>query len=102
MTRCDQPDAPEAKGWQVMEVSSAVLGVQPGMTLSFRKDSLVFSRGRDSVTFGYLGSKDRVILENREGKHLFSRMMNDDSLLVWRELYTDDPLVIRMMKNKNR
>lgn len=98
MAGCRQPDAGEVRDWQVTEVSSAELGVKTGMHLKLGGDSLRFTDGSDSISFGYLGGGDRVILESTEGKRLFSVIMSGDSLLIWRELYTGHPLVITMIK----
>jgi len=99
---CSTPEVCEEEGWKVSEVTAGELAVKPGMVLTFHTDSLLFSDGSDSLAFGYLASDDRVILESRAGKRLFSLIKSDDSLMVWRELYTGHPLVIRMKKKPNR
>lgn len=95
---CSAPGSEKAECWQVNEITPGLEGVETGMRLTYHEDSLVFINGTDSVSFGFLESGDRIILQNGEGKRLFSQIKSQDSLVIWRELYTDHPLVIRLTR----
>ena len=102
LVRCSKPSVEESEVWKVNEISSENFPVKPGMVVSFSDKTMTFSGGNVTVYFDYITTDDRLVLGKGSTKWLFIKMKTNDSAMVWKELYSDQPLIIYLKMNNHK
>jgi hypothetical protein len=66
--------------------------------IELKKDVIVFSNSEDSVTFSVISSYDKLLINTETQKWLFEVGHQDESKMIFTELYSKTPLIMKFSK----